>query len=99
MLIFKVKEESLNDALETIETFVKAVNTNEEGTLFYRSLQEKYNPTNFIHYMIFKNSKAEEHHRNTEWIKVFVSKLYPVCEIQPNFTKLLNTGQLFKEKI
>ncbi|MBI2010114.1 MAG: antibiotic biosynthesis monooxygenase [Candidatus Chisholmbacteria bacterium] len=84
---FKVRKSRLGECLKAIKAFVQAVKTNEPNTLIYDSYQ-KPDKVSFIHFMCFKNSQAEAHHRTTPHVKKFVSVLYPNCAIKPIFTDL-----------
>ncbi len=77
---FKVKAESLNFCKAAIKKFISSVSKNESDTYSYLSLQQEDAPTRFIHYMVFKDSMAEEFHRQTSWVKEFVEALYPNLE-------------------
>jgi quinol monooxygenase YgiN len=47
---FEVKQEVLDLCQQVIQEFVDAVRVSEPDTLLYTSLQEKENPTHFLHY-------------------------------------------------
>ena len=74
---FEVKAESIGIAKKAIATFIASVKVNEPDTLYYTSWQEKDNPARFLHHFAFKDSKAEEFHKETQWVKTFVATLYP----------------------
>jgi quinol monooxygenase YgiN len=74
---FQVKEASLERCQEAIEEFVDFVAANEPGTELYLSLQEKADPTRFLHFFIFDSPEAEEIHRGSEGVQAFTSVLYP----------------------
>ncbi len=74
--IYRVQPESLDKCLAAIREFVEAVRT-EPGTRLYVSLQDKNEPTHFVHVMIFEDTFAEERHRTSEATKRFVRSLYP----------------------
>lgn len=84
---FKVKREKLHICLTAISKFVGNVHEKESDTLAYDAYQ-KEDGISFIHFMNFKDEKAEAHHRKTAYVKRFVEILYPNCEIPPVFTDL-----------
>ncbi len=75
---FQINLESLDLAKAAIEEFISAVRDNEPGTLIYLSIQSKDDPTEFLHYMEFADSAAEEIHRKSESVNKFVDILYPL---------------------
>jgi quinol monooxygenase YgiN len=74
---FEVRKEALDICKQVIQEFVEHVRANEPDTLLYTSLQEKENPTRFIHYFIFRDEKARELHSSSEAVNRFTSILYP----------------------
>lgn len=84
---FRVKKDKLAECKKAIGEFVEKVKENEEGTLVYESYQ-KPDRVSFVHFMTFKDEKAEEFHRQTPWVKKFVEALYPKCEEKPEFYDL-----------
>jgi quinol monooxygenase YgiN len=75
---FQINFESLDLAKAAIEEFISTEKDNELGTLIYLSIQSKDDPTEFLHYMEFADSAAEEVHRNSEAVNKFVDILYPL---------------------
>lgn len=85
---FRVKKNKVEEAKSVIMKFVDEITGKEPGTVLYNCFQEKSDDTSFIHTMTFESEKAEDHHRNTSYVKEFVDKLYPICEEEPVFTEL-----------
>ncbi len=87
MVHFEVQEGKLDEAKAAIQEFISNIRQKESKTLYYSSYQENENPLRFVHFMIFADSDSHQHHRSTEYVRSFVSKLYPVCikEPQPTF--------------
>lgn len=85
---FKVKKNKVEEAKTAIRKFVDEITRKEPGTILYNCFQEKSDSTSFIHTITFESEKAEEHHRQTNHVKEFVDKLYPICEIEPVFSEL-----------
>ena len=72
--------------MEAIKELVNQVKKHEKGTLIYDAYQE--DNISFTHLMCFKDEKSEEIHRNSSYVKKFVSVLYPNCEKEPVFIEL-----------
>lgn len=86
---FQLKDDSLlGDAKAAIDEFVQNIEEKEPGTLLYSSMQDKDDPTHFMHYMEFLDSESHQSHRTTEHVRTFVKKLYPLCVEKPNPTFL-----------
>ena len=86
---FEVKQDALDICKQVIQEFVDAVRANEPDTLFYTSLQEKENPTHFLHYFIFRDEKARELHSNSDAVNRFTSILYPNLVAPVAFTEYI----------
>lgn len=74
---FGVKPEALDRCRSAMEEFVSSVRANEPGTRLYLSLQDREDPTRFLHVMIFEDEAAEDLHANSEAVKRFTDVLYP----------------------
>ena len=84
---FEVQKEALGACQQTIREFVDYVRANEFDTILYTSLQEKENPTRFIHDFIFRNQEAREIHSNSDAVNRFTSVLYPNLVAPVEFTE------------
>jgi len=80
-------QEALEFCKRVIQEFVDAVRADEAGTLLYTSLQEKENPTHFIHYFIFRDDNARELHSSSKAVNRFTSVLYPNLVAPVEFTE------------
>ena len=74
---FQVKKEALAECEAAIHKFVEFVRANEPKTLSYVSLQEKEDPTRFLHYFIFEDEAARERHSSSKATEHFTGILYP----------------------
>jgi quinol monooxygenase YgiN len=74
---FEVQKEALEVSQRAIHEFVEYIRVNEPDTLLYTSLQEKGNPTRFLHSFIFRDENARELHSSSEAVNRFTSILYP----------------------
>jgi len=84
---FQVKEDQLGACKAAIEDFVAYVCVDEPGTLLYTSLQQKDDPTRFIHYFTFRDEAARDVHANSEAVKRFTDILYPRLVAPVEFTE------------
>ena len=84
---FEVKEDALELCKQVIQEFVEAVRANEPYTLLYTSLQDKENPTRFLHYFIFRDEQGRELHSSSEAVQRFTSVLYPNLVAPVEFTE------------
>jgi quinol monooxygenase YgiN len=73
---FEVQKEPLEVCQRAIQEFVEYIGANEPDTLLYTSLQEKENPTRFLHYFIFRDEQARQLHSSSEAVNRFTSVLY-----------------------
>ena len=83
----QVKEEALAEFTPAIEEFVTTIRDNKPGTLLYTSLQSEDDPTQFLHYFIFKNEAARDIHAHSERVNRFTDILYPRLIAPTDFTK------------
>lgn len=74
---FKVRPESLEKCLTAIREFIDYIKTHEPGTLMYVSLQQRDDPTSFLHYFIFRDEAARDIHANSDAVNRFTAVLYP----------------------
>ncbi len=88
MVRYRIKKEKIKDILKAIKKFVKNIEKRERGTLLYKVFRIEKKSNEFVHFMIFEDAKAEEIHKKSEYVKKFVSILYPLCEKKPVFVKL-----------
>jgi len=84
---FQVQEKYLDECIDAIEEFVAYVRENEAGTLLYSSLQQMDDPTQFVHYFIFKDEAARDVHANSQAVKRFTDILYPRLVAPVGFTE------------
>ena len=76
---YEVRPEALQKSLAAIRKFVSYVRENEPGTLRYEVLQERDNPTRFVHSFIFRDADADRAHSQSREVKEFAGVLYPQC--------------------
>jgi len=74
---FSVKPEALDRCRSAIEEFVSYVRASEPGTKLYLSLQDRADPTRFLHLFAFEDEAAEHVHSNSDAVKRFTDALYP----------------------
>lgn len=84
---FQVKKEALAECEAAIHKFVEYVRANESKTLSYVSLQEKDDPTRFLHHFVFEDEEARERHTNSIGVNHFTSILYPNLVAPVEFTE------------
>ncbi len=84
---FEVQKDKLTHCEKTIEEFVSYVRENEPDTLLYTSLQDKENPTRFLHYFIFHDEIAREIHSNSAAVNRFTETLYSNLVAPVEFTE------------
>ena len=84
---FQVKKEALSECEAVIRKFVEYVRANEPKTLLYVSLQERNDPTRFLHYFIFEDEAARDRHSNSIGVNHFTGALYPNLVEPVQFTE------------
>ena len=84
MIPFKVQEDKVEEAKKAINELISKVRENEPGTLLYKSMQAKEDPTTFIHFMIFSDNDAQMEHRRAKYVMEFVKTLYSICPAEPH---------------
>jgi quinol monooxygenase YgiN len=84
---FRVRPEAVPDATTATRKFVAAVRASEPGTLEYRSLRDREDHTMFLSVMRFADEAAEAAHRNTEHVRRYIARLYPLCSEEPAFRR------------
>jgi quinol monooxygenase YgiN len=84
---FQVKKEALPECEAAIRKFVEFVRANEPKTILYVSLQERDDPTRFLHYFIFEDEAARDRHSNSIATNHFTGLLYPNLVQPVEFTE------------
>jgi quinol monooxygenase YgiN len=84
---FVVRDDALQVCKNAIREFVDYVRENEPNTFLYTSLQAKQNPSEFLHYFIFRDENARQVHANSEAVSRFTSILYPNLVAPVEFTE------------
>lgn len=87
MVRYRVKKNKVEVVKKAIREFVDAIRKKEAGTLVYEAFQEP-DGASFVHFMTFRDARAEASHRKAEHTLKFVGVLYPNCEQDPVFTEL-----------
>lgn len=88
LAVYTVKKNKVKSVARAVKEFVNDVNRKERGTLMYVAFQKKNSPSEFIHFMVFKNKKAEKMHTKTKHVKKFVDIIYPNSSKEPVFIDL-----------
>lgn len=88
MVEYKIRKGKLLRARKAIAEYVHAVWNHEPGALRYGAYQFGHRGRGFVHFMMFRDAKAEKAHQKTKHAKKFASVLYPLCEEKPVFTEI-----------
>ena len=75
---FRVRAAHAGEAIEAIETFVRAIEADEPATRLYATFRREGDPIEFLHVMVFEDSKAEKRHRSSSAVRRFTDVLYPI---------------------
>ena len=65
---------------------MRAVHINESQTMYHA--YRKGDTMEFIHFMQFPDTDAEQKHQNASYTKAFTEIIYPRCIHEPRFTDL-----------
>jgi quinol monooxygenase YgiN len=84
---FKVRPEARARCEQAIREFIAYIRANEPGTLRYTSLQERDDPTSFMHFFVFEDEAARERHASSEGVRRFTAVLYPETLAPVDFTE------------
>ena len=82
---YEIRAEALDRCIAAIQQFVAYVRLNEPGTLRYEVLQERDQPTRFVHSFVFRDAEADRIHSESAAVKKFASILYPECLVPVEF--------------
>ncbi len=84
---YRVRNDRTEAAKSVVNEFMNNVKKKEKKNSL-QSFQIEGSNQEFVHLLSFKDSKAEESHRNAPYAKEFMRKLVPLCEKRPVFVKL-----------
>ena len=84
---FQIKPEAREKVELAIADFIDYIRANEPRTLNYISLQDKTDPTRFVHFFAFADDEARDKHANSEGTERFTAILYPECVAPVEFTE------------
>ena len=74
---YQVKPSAVEKVRKAIKDFVPHVQKNEPGTQMYLALQQKDDPTRFLHFFIFEDPGAQSRHGQSEAVNRFESVYSP----------------------
>jgi quinol monooxygenase YgiN len=84
---FKIHPAAQTSVDQAIREFIAYIKANEPGTLSYVSLQEKDDPTSYLHTFIFQDEAARNLHTNSPAVERFTAALYPETLEDVEFTE------------
>ncbi len=84
---FQIKPEAREQVAVAIADFIDYIRANEPRTLNYMSLQDKSDPTRFVHFFAFADTEAREKHSHSAGTQAFTAILYPECVAPVEFTE------------
>lgn len=90
-MIYKIVEFRVSkENVEQAKQFIKDLRVKVESESRTRSYDTyiKEDGVTFINFIVFDSSEAEEYHENTDYIKLFRSKIDPLCEGEYKTTTL-----------
>ncbi len=91
---YKVKQDKIKDVKLAIRNYIDIVRETEPSINVYESYQNKGEPSKFIHLAQFKDKEIEENHKNKDHTQEFSNFLYPLCEIEPQFSYMNLIGSV-----
>jgi quinol monooxygenase YgiN len=89
---YTIKEDSIPEVTKHISGYIDKVRDTEPDVRVYESYQNKQSPNQFIHLAEFKDSNAEQNHKDIDHTKEFAEFLYPLCEQEPKFIYMAMVG-------
>ena len=94
---FQVRRDGIEAAVAAVREFVAYVAANEPGTFRYESLQEKDDPTRFLHVFVFRDAEARRIHSSSPGVERFTNVLYPLCVPSDGGAPVSDAGVRFTE--
>lgn len=88
LAIYTIKKNKVRYVSNATREFIDQVHDKEPGIVMYRVFQNKKKPHEFIHFMVFKNRKAEKLHKSAKHVKRLVDIIYPNSSREPVFIDL-----------
>ena len=77
---YRVKPESMNQSLYTMNDLVDAIQAAEPGTLEYSCIQDFEDSFSFLHFFVFTDENAEDAHRGGSYVAQFMEAISPNLE-------------------
>ena len=75
-LRYKLKPESVEKCRQLLQEYMTLQRQNEPGTLFYFVMQEKDDPTIFMHFGVYEDEAAAEAHGNNAYVKHYADSVF-----------------------